>query len=245
MELIALLRCSVFAVWRSSETRLLAARFEVYDRAGGGADIYNDAFGDSSEDFVSSDSAFLGAARVLSLAQTPVKRTGRDEAADAAPQARTLEHMPISPYLKSLRERVGNDLLLLPAVSAVIRNDFGEVLLARSHGSDEWALIGGGLEPGEEPAAALLREIREELGVEAEISQLVGAYGGESMFITYPNGDRCAYVTTAYACRLVSATFTIEEDELREVAWFTREELSRLETQPHVARILTDAGIAI
>lgn len=104
---------------------------------------------------------------MLSRPQTPVKRTGRVKAADAAPQARTLEHTPISPYLKSLRERVGNDLLLLPAVSAVIRNDFGHVLRARPHGSDEWALIGGGLEPREEPASALLREIREELGVEA------------------------------------------------------------------------------
>lgn len=151
--------------------------------------------------------------------------------------------MPVSPYLKSLRSRIGNDLLLLPAVSAVIRNDAGEVLLALSHGDEEWALIGGGLEPGEEPASAVLREIREELGVEARISQIVGAYGGEDMFITYPNGDRCAYVTTAYACQLVSETFTIEEDELREVAWFTPADMSRLETQPFVARILTDAGI--
>ena len=153
--------------------------------------------------------------------------------------------MPISPYLKSLRSRIGNDLLLLPAVSAVIRNDAGEVLLALSHGDEAWALIGGGLEPGEEPASAILREIREELGVEAEVSQIIGAYGGEGMFITYPNGDRCAYVTTAYACRLVSEAFTIEEDELREVAWFTPEEIYRLETQPYVARILTDAGITI
>lgn len=153
--------------------------------------------------------------------------------------------MPISPYLKSLRSRIGNDLLLLPAVSAVIQNGAGEVLLSMSHGDEEWALIGGGLEPGEEPASAILREIREELGVEARILQIVGVYGGEDMFITYPNGDRCAYVTTAYACRLVSETFAIEEDELREVAWFTPADISRLETQAYVARILTDAGITI
>lgn len=56
------------------------------------------------------------------------------------------------------------------------------------------------------------------------------------MFVTYPNGDRCAFVTTAYARRLVSEAFTIEEDELSEVAWFAPEDLSRLETQPYVAR---------
>lgn len=161
----------------------------------------------------------------------------------AITQDRTLEHMPVSPYLKSLRDRVGSDLLLLPAVSAVIRNGVGEVLLALSHGNDQWGLIGGGLEPGEEPISAIAREIREELGVEAEVEQIIGAYGGEDMFITYPNGDRCAYVTTAYACRLVSDAFTLEEDELREVAWFTPADISRLATQSYVPRILADAGI--
>lgn len=160
-------------------------------------------------------------------------------------QDRTLEHMPVSPYLKSLRERVGSDLLLLPAVSAVIRNDVGDVLLALSHGDDQWGLIGGGLEPGEEPISAITREIREELGVEAEVEQIIGAYGGAGMFITYPNGDRCAYVKTAYACRLLSDAFTLEEDELREGAWFTPADISRLDTQPYVPRILADAGITI
>lgn len=153
--------------------------------------------------------------------------------------------MPISPYVTSLRARIGNDLLLLPAVSAVIRNDVGEVLLALSHGDEQWALIGGGLEPGEEPISAIAREIREELGVDAEVSRIIGAYGGGDMFITYPNGDRCAYVTTAYACRLASGAFTLEKDELREVAWFAPADISRLDTQPYVARILTDAGVSI
>ncbi|SFR85688.1 hypothetical protein SAMN04487846_0009 [Microbacterium sp. cf046] len=38
--------------------------------------------------------------------------------------------MPISPYIAELRTRVGHDLLLLPAVTAVIRNG-GRFLLAR------------------------------------------------------------------------------------------------------------------
>ncbi|MBD3940903.1 NUDIX domain-containing protein [Microbacterium sp. NEAU-LLC] len=151
--------------------------------------------------------------------------------------------MPASPYLTSLRERVGHDLLLLPAVSAVIRDDRGRVLLARSHGDEQWALIGGGLEPGEEPATAIVREIREELGVDATVDRIIGVYGGERMFITYPNGDRCAYVTAAYECRLGSDSFTLEEDELADVAWFMREDLRSLAAQPYVVPILTDAGL--
>lgn len=151
--------------------------------------------------------------------------------------------MPISPYLRSLRERVGHDLLLLPAVSAVIRDDDGRILLARSQGDEQWALIGGSLEPGEEPAAGIIREIREELGVDATIERIVGAYGGDGMIITYPNGDRCAYVTTAYECRLAPGTLVLEEDELRDVAWFAPADIPGLDTQPYVARILGDAAV--
>lgn len=153
--------------------------------------------------------------------------------------------MPTSPYLRSLRDRVGHDLLLLPAVSAVIRDDDGRILLARAQGDEQWALVGGGLEPGEEPIAAIAREIWEELGVAAMVGQIVGAYGGEEMFVTYPNGDRCAYVTTAYECRLAPGAMTLEEDELRDAVWFAPSDIPRLDTQPYVARILVDAGVPI
>lgn len=153
--------------------------------------------------------------------------------------------MPISPYLRSLRERVGHDLLLLPAVSAVIRDGDGRILLARSQGDDQWALIGGGMEPGEEPFDAIVREIREELGVEAAVERIIGAYGGEGMFITYPNGDRCAYVTTAYECYLAHGELSLEEDELRDAAWFAPADIPGLDTQPYVARILSDAGVLV
>ena len=153
--------------------------------------------------------------------------------------------MPISLYVQSMRARVGHDLLLLPAVSAVIRDDDDRILLGRSHGDERWALIGGAVDPGEEPSEAIAREIQEELGVEAIVGRIIGAYGGEGMFITYPNGDQCAYVTTAYACRLMPGALSLEEDELREVAWFEPADISALDTQPYLARILTDDGVPI
>lgn len=153
--------------------------------------------------------------------------------------------MPISPYIRSLRERIGTDLLLLPAVSAVILDDHGRLLLARPQGDDRWALIGGGIEPGEEPREAMRREIREELGVPAKVGEIIGVYGGDGMVVTYPNGDRCAYVTTAYACALEQGSLVLEADELQDAAWFEPSALSDVDTQPHVGRILADAGFPI
>ena len=56
-------------------------------------------------------------------------------------------------------------------VAAVIRNREGELLLARRpagvHMAGLWELPGGKVRDGESPAAALARELREELGVTA------------------------------------------------------------------------------
>ena len=101
------------------------------------------------------------------------------------------------------------------------------------------------MEPGEEPESAIAREIREELGVETLVERIIGVYGGEGMFITYPNGDRCAYVTTAYACTLVPGAITLEDDELQAAAWFEPSEIPEVDTQPYVGRILADAGLPI
>lgn len=55
----------------------------------------------------------------------------------------------------------------LAGVSVVITNLTGDVLLLKhSYGPSVWGLPGGGLGRGEDPQAAALREVREELGVE-------------------------------------------------------------------------------
>ena len=53
--------------------------------------------------------------------------------------------MPISPYIQRLREKVGNDLLLLPAVTAIILDDDNRALLHRSADDDRWYTIGGAI----------------------------------------------------------------------------------------------------
>ena len=43
--------------------------------------------------------------------------------------AEEVDELPISPYLKNLRDHVGTTLLLLPTVAAVIHDEDGRVLL--------------------------------------------------------------------------------------------------------------------
>lgn len=149
--------------------------------------------------------------------------------------------MPISPYVAALRTRVGPDLLLLPAVTAVIRNG-PAFLLARHLDSGLWSLVGGSVEPGEEPGGALIREVQEELGVTPTVGKIVGAYGGPSLEAVYPNGDRVAYVTIAYECSLPEDDTTVDIDELVEVAWFDAPAISTLPRHHWIDRIIHDCS---
>jgi len=65
----------------------------------------------------------------------------------------------------------------LPVVAALIEYD-GKVLLARNKAWPEkiFALITGFLEKGETPQAAITREIKEELGLDATAVSLIGLY---------------------------------------------------------------------
>lgn len=146
--------------------------------------------------------------------------------------------MPRSDYVASIRARIGDDLLLLPGVTAVIR-DGEDFLLARHSHSGLWSLIGGAVEPGEEPADAVVREVLEETGARLHIEGIVGAYGGRPMMVEYPNGDRVAYVTTAYECRLIDEPHP-DMDELLELGWFSRDAIPTLQRREWIDRVIAD-----
>ena len=58
--------------------------------------------------------------------------------------------MGMSDFYRGLRERIGPDLLLIPGVAAVIRDDDGRFLVQQRH-DGSWSLPAGAVEPGETP----------------------------------------------------------------------------------------------
>ncbi|MCF4123161.1 NUDIX domain-containing protein [Antribacter sp. KLBMP9083] len=135
--------------------------------------------------------------------------------------------MPIPEYILGLRGHVGHELLWLPGVCAVVLDDEGRVLLGQRSDNGRWALVAGFLEPGEQPAAGIVREVLEETGVEVRVEGIaaVGTYPP----VEYPNGDRAQYVTTTFVCRPVSADSAraahVADDESLAVGWFAPDDL--------------------
>ena len=136
--------------------------------------------------------------------------------------------MPTPEYITAIRRVYGQGRLLLPGVSAVvIRNDLepGRVhlLLTRRSDTGRWSLPAGIVEPFEQPAASLLRELEEETRITAEVERL--ALLRTDPDVVYPNGDRCQFVAMCFRCRYVSGEAQVGDEESTEVAWFAADEL--------------------
>jgi len=65
----------------------------------------------------------------------------------------------------------------IPVVAAIVEHE-GNVVLVRNKGWPEkmFGLVSGFLEKGESPSEAVLREVREELGLEGKIEDFIGLY---------------------------------------------------------------------
>jgi 8-oxo-dGTP pyrophosphatase MutT (NUDIX family) len=149
--------------------------------------------------------------------------------------------MGIAPHIARLRAVVGHELLLLPSVSVLPADEAGRVLLVRHAGQgDEWGVLGGAVEVGEPPAAAAVREAREEIGVDIRLVRLLDVLGGPDYEVRYPNGDRVAYVTAVYEARITDGSPAVSDGELSDIDWFTPPELAGL-TLSGFARALLHA----
>lgn len=133
--------------------------------------------------------------------------------------------MPIPDYVKQMRARIGSDLLVMVGAAAIVINDERKVLLQLRSDTHTWGPPGGALEPGEEPAEAVVREVEEETGLVVVPERLVGIYGGPDMVFTYPNGDRVAITSITFACRVVGGELRVDGDESLDLRWFGFDEL--------------------
>lgn len=133
----------------------------------------------------------------------------------------------MSPYYQSLRELLGGDLLVIPAVAAVVRNGEGKLLLQQKH-DGSWSLPAGAIEPGESPEEAVVRELEEETGFSASKASLIGVAGGKHFRHVYPNGDPVEYQIVIYLCEGAFEGGATDMEETKATAFFGRDEMPRL-----------------
>ncbi|MBE1492578.1 NUDIX hydrolase [Plantactinospora soyae] len=151
--------------------------------------------------------------------------------------------MTVPEYVRRLRKAVGHELLWLPSVSAVVVNDAGELLLGKRADDGRWSVISGVVEPDEQPAQALVREVHEETGVRVAPVRVSSVLARPH---TYPNGDQCQFLNIGFRCRFLDGVARVNDDESVAVGWFSPDRLPPVDehAQITIAQALAPAGTA-
>lgn len=107
----------------------------------------------------------------------------------------------------------------------------GKLLLERRRDSDTWGLIGGGVKNWETESQAMVREIREELGIRVAESQLtrLRSYGEPGRIAAFQDGSIWRMVIVVFKLELEEEPDMHISAESRELCFFTKEELKDIE----------------
>ena len=98
---------------------------------------------------------------------------------------------------------------------AAIFNDKGEILLMERADGSGWCLPCGWVEANERPIDAMVREVREETGLDVAIKQLVGVFTRKASAMNGPH----TMVAVVHLCEVIAGELTLSPEGLALKYW--------------------------
>lgn len=119
------------------------------------------------------------------------------------------------------------------AVSAFIQDGEGRILMIRRTDNDLYSIPGGQLELGETLAQAAVREVREETGIECEVTGVIGLYSNPNHVIAYDDGEVRQEFSICFRANPCGGNLHTS-NESSEVNWVPSSRLSKLSIHPSI-----------
>ncbi|MBO0844378.1 MAG: NUDIX domain-containing protein [Nocardioides sp.] len=128
---------------------------------------------------------------------------------------------------------------LVPAASAIVVDDNGRIVLHRRQDNNMWALPGGKMEYGETLAGCAVREVKEETGLDVEVTGIVGIYSDPKHVFAYDDGEVRQEFSICLLTRIVGGELAVS-DESFEVAFHDPDQVASLPMVDSIRLRVTD-----
>src|ERR1700712_3634376 len=120
---------------------------------------------------------------------------------------------------------------IVPSATAIVTNAAGELLMVHKTDNNLWALPGGGMDPGESISQTVVREVKEETGMDVAVTGLVGIYTNPGHVIAYDDGEVRQQCSVCFTTDLMGGGITTSS-ETSEVKFVQVDRLDDLSINP-------------
>jgi ADP-ribose pyrophosphatase YjhB (NUDIX family) len=120
---------------------------------------------------------------------------------------------------------------VVPSTTAVVLDEHGRIALVHRKDNGLWALPGGGMELGESIEDCAVREVKEETGLDVEITGLVGIYTNPHHVMAYSDGEVRQQFSICYTTRLIGGELAYDS-ESTDIAWVEPDKIPELSMHP-------------
>ncbi len=127
-------------------------------------------------------------------------------------------------YVKTIRQKIGHDPLMLIGANVIIMNNNNEVLL-QERSESTWGLPGGLTEINEALEETAKREVLEETGLYVDEIKMIDVFSGPEYFFILPNKDQIYVITVLYVAKKYHGNITPDGIETKQLEYFSLDNL--------------------
>lgn len=120
-----------------------------------------------------------------------------------------------------------------PGAGVFVRDGQGRVLLVRRADSGNWTLPGGMQDLGESITQTAVREVREETGLDVELTGLIGIYTDPGHVMAYDDGQVRQEFVILFSGKVIRGTEAMSEESTG-LQWAEPADLEDLQIHPSV-----------
>src|SRR6478735_2358341 len=120
---------------------------------------------------------------------------------------------------------------VVPSTTCVVVDELGRIALVHRRDNGLWALPGGGMELGESIEDCAVREVKEETGLDVEITGLVGVYTSPNHVMKYDDGEVRQQFSLCFKTNLLGGELAFDS-ESTDIAWVAQDAIAELPMHP-------------